>query len=67
MKEQLLGKTINNLSLSTCSQYLMFNTTHGDLYFYTENDCCNLVWINHINPTGYVMQNVVFELVTEDM
>ena len=52
MDKKLVGKTITGLYLSEDDELLSFITSDNKVMQYaTMNDCCNVVWFNHIS--GY--------------
>jgi hypothetical protein len=44
----LQGKIIYSVDISEDFELLRFTTNAGDIYFHTQNDCCNSVYFNHL-------------------
>ena len=56
--KELIGKRINGIFLGNDRWTLAFRDTEGRWYrFDTSNDCCNSVYVNHINGVDCVRKN----------
>lgn len=61
--ENLIGERINDILLSEDNTTLLIRTTHGKEYHYcTIPDCCNTVWINHMNGIGVLGEGNTFDI-----
>jgi hypothetical protein len=59
----LIGKRINGLFLGNDEWTLVVRDANGRHYrFDTCNDCCNIVWFNHINGVNIISNGDVFDL-----
>jgi hypothetical protein len=59
----LVGKRINGLLLGNDAWTLVVRDVTGQHYrFDTSNDCCNIVWFNHINGVDVLGKGDVFDL-----
>jgi hypothetical protein len=47
--EEMLGYTINKIWINENNDVIKFETTGGNFVYYTEGDCCNTVWFEHIS------------------
>lgn len=57
--DDLIGKMIVSISRSSCTQYIRVGTNNGDHFFEADNDCCNAVWIEHINGIELLPATVI--------
>ena len=61
--DNLIGHRINGVFLARDNWTILFRTTEGKYFRYdTANDCCNTVWVNHINGLNILGKGDVFEL-----
>ena len=61
--DNLIGHRINGVFLARDNWTILFRTTEGKYFRYdTSNDCCNTVWINHINGLNILGEGDVFDL-----
>jgi hypothetical protein len=62
---EMIGKRINGIFVGNDFWTLAFRDTEGKWYrFDTRNDCCNSVWVNHINGVECVRKTGdVFDLI----
>lgn len=59
----LIGKRINGVFLAEAGWVLIFRDVEGNYYRYdTQNDCCNSVWVNHINGLNIIKSDNEFDL-----
>jgi hypothetical protein len=63
--KELIGKRINGIFLGNDRWTLAFRDTEGKWYrFDTSNDCCNSVFVNHINGVDCVRRGGdVFDMI----
>jgi hypothetical protein len=61
--KNLVGHRINGIFVANDNWCLLFRTVEGRYFRYnTENDCCNSVWVNHINGVDVVGKGNSFDL-----
>lgn len=61
--KELIGKKINGIFIGNDKWALVFRDTEGKFYRYdTQNDCCNTVYINHLNGVTILGGNNEFDL-----
>jgi hypothetical protein len=59
MDEKLIGKTIKKVLISEDKERIHFVTNDGIFKYKTENDCCNVVWIEHIDNVPALFGKVI--------
>ena len=62
--KDLVGKTITEIEISECKQYIKFNTHTEDIIWSLYNDCCSDGWIEHMS-IPYIKDNLLIEEVNE--
>lgn len=61
--EQLFGETIDKIFISEEKTSLLFITTKGDSYYaYTGGECCNNVYIEHMNDVSVLIGEEVLSI-----
>lgn len=61
--KDLIGQRINGVFLADSNRTMVFRTVQGKLYRYiTQSDCCNTVWVNHINGLNIIGKGDTFDL-----
>ena len=64
---ELIGETIKEIRISDDKQSVIFiNTDEYDFCYYTVNDCCNDVWINHLNGLDYLIGEKITGVIHRD-
>jgi len=48
MLDGLIGRTVFAVSITQDKEGICFHTDGGDRWYRTERDCCNSVWLNHV-------------------
>src|SRR6185312_2099912 len=66
MKE-LIGKRINNISVSEGEEYICFDTDHGQIVYQTYGDCCSETWFADITGVSALLGGVVTSVDMVDM
>lgn len=64
--EELIGKTIKEIQVSSNEMILHFITDSGEFTYATENDCCNTVWFCHVNGIELCLGSEVTEVIYKD-
>jgi hypothetical protein len=62
MDKTMIGKTINEMSISDDKECLIFKTNDGEFVYATMGDCCNSVWIEHIDNVDALLGGTVTEV-----
>ena len=61
--KDLHGERINGIFMGNDGWALVFRTINGKYFRYdTSNDCCNSVWVNHINGVELLGKGDSFDL-----
>lgn len=63
---QLIGEIINEIYISYSEDNIYFVTDNEVHNFYTQNDCCNTVWFNHLNGVDDVIHQIVRSVESKD-
>jgi len=62
---KLVGKTISEISLSVCKEYIQFKINEGLITWFTDQDCCSESWIEHVTlPFGFENSDKSFEVIS---
>jgi hypothetical protein len=62
--KNLIGKRINGIFVNDDHTILVFRSTGGDLHPYSiSGDCCNTVYINHLQGVNVIGEGNVFDLI----
>lgn len=66
-KELLTGKTIQFVDINDTSEFIRFTTTDGNhVFMFTQGDCCNDVWFNHVNGLNNLVGATIKEIKNKD-
>lgn len=60
---ELIGKCVTDVYLNSNADTIMFFTNDGNYYtFNTYSDCCNDVWIEHLNGIDCLLNTTIFDV-----
>lgn len=61
---ELIGKSITNILINSENSIILFKTGHDEEFAYCcEGDCCNDVWIEHLNGIDCIIDgSTIFDV-----